>query len=150
MRETLFNWCTAALPDASCLDLFAGSGVLGFEAVSRGARRAVLVEADRATCDALRALQARLQTDRISVHEQDALAYLAGAPEPFDLVFLDPPFRAGLSARVLDALCDGWLAENALVYLELPRSADEPDTRWRTLRRGQTQQVSYRLMQRVG
>lgn len=137
-RETLFNWLSVRLPGARCLDLFAGSGALGFEALSRGADRVVLVEASREVAAALAesrdALGAEART-RI-VHAQ-ASRYLAREPEPFDVVFLDPPFdKPALVAAACERLAAGWLAPGAEVYLELSaRSGAPPVPAAWTLRR---------------
>jgi 16S rRNA (guanine966-N2)-methyltransferase len=120
VRETLFNWLMPVLPGARCLDLYAGTGALGIEAASRGARELVLVERDRRAAAALRGNLARLRVDGAAVVEDDALAFLAGAPRPFDLVFLDPPFAAGAWEDAAAALDRGWLAPQAFVYVESP------------------------------
>lgn len=119
VRETLFNWLAATTPGARALDLFAGTGALGLEALSRGARQAVFVECDprvaRQLADNLAILGA---AERGRLVTADALAFLAGDPTPFSLVFLDPPFRQGLAEACCRALEAGWLAEDALVYME--------------------------------
>lgn len=122
VRETLFNWLAPELPGARCLDLFAGTGVLGLEALSRGASHAVLLEHHRATADALRGQAEALGLPAV-VHRADALAWLRGAPAeaggPFHVVFLDPPYGRGLLQPCCDALASGgWLAEDARVYIE--------------------------------
>lgn len=127
-RETLFNWLAPELAGARCLDLFAGSGALGFEAASRGAARVVQVEASRevaaALADSARALAAG---GRVQVVHARAARYLGRSPEPFDIVFLDPPFaRTGLVAGTCARLEPGWLAPGARVYLELAAHADPP------------------------
>ncbi len=119
VRETLFNWLQRPIVDARCLDLFAGSGALGFEALSRGAARAVLVERDPRVLSALRATAERFGEPRPQIVAADAFGYLNGPPEPFDLVFLDPPFAAGSLPELCTLLeVRGWLAPRAFVYLE--------------------------------
>ncbi len=125
VRETLFNWLAPALPGARVLDAFAGTGALGFEALSRGARFAVFVERDAGAATALRRNAAALGAD-CEVRQGDARALLAaGNPgEAFDLVFLDPPFAAGDAARLCTLVADnGWLAEAGRLYLEQPADA---------------------------
>ncbi|WJW75749.1 16S rRNA (guanine(966)-N(2))-methyltransferase RsmD [Thiohalobacter sp. IOR34] len=122
VRETLFNWLTPRIHGAACLDLFAGSGALGFEAASRGAARVVLVERHPAAVACLRDNQQRLGCPRIEVVAADALTYLQGEPQPFDGVFLDPPFGQDWLPRCLEALAGGWLAPRAWLYLEAERS----------------------------
>jgi 16S rRNA (guanine966-N2)-methyltransferase len=145
VRETLFNWLGQQLQGCACLDLYAGSGALGFEAASRGAARVVMVESDRAVLAALRVSRERLGADTVEVVANDAHAYLARASERFDVVFLDPPFRQnalpGLLAKLPPRLQPG-----ARVYLE---AADAVETAapWRELKRARAGQVSYQLLQ---
>ncbi|MHB0975478.1 MAG: 16S rRNA (guanine(966)-N(2))-methyltransferase RsmD [Thiobacillus sp.] len=101
VRETLFNWLGQDLPDWTCLDLFAGSGALGFEAASRGAGRVVMIERERAAFDALEKNRAVLGANQVEILRADALAWLANSRETFDLVFVDPPFDSGLAGAVL-------------------------------------------------
>ena len=150
VRETLFNWLTPVLPGSRCLDLFAGSGALGFEAASRGAARVVAVENDRAVVQALRDNRARLGADAVEIVARDALAYLQGPAEPFDIVFLDPPFALDCLAgvgRLLQA--GGWLVEGARVYVETPAGRSPPPVpaAWRPLREKRAGQVSYQLFE---
>jgi 16S rRNA (guanine(966)-N(2))-methyltransferase RsmD len=123
VRETLFNWLGQDLSGWRCLDAFAGSGALGFEAASRGAAEVLLLECDRTLVRLLQASRERLQAERLRVENADALAWLARPPVAgatlFDLVFLDPPFDAGLFAPALRAV-PRWLGEGGLVYLEAP------------------------------
>ncbi|TPW17985.1 MAG: methyltransferase, partial [Halothiobacillaceae bacterium] len=91
VRETLFNWLQHRIGGARCLDLFAGSGALGFEALSRGANEVVFVEIDPAAVQALRANAQRLQADNAQIIHEEALRYLAKPADPFDIIFLDPP-----------------------------------------------------------
>jgi 16S rRNA (guanine966-N2)-methyltransferase len=119
VRETLFNWLATATPGARVLDLFAGTGALGLEALSRGAREACFVERDGRVARTLAENLATLgAVDRGRVITEDALVFLAGEPSPFSLVFLDPPFHQGWAAASCHALEAGWLADDAFVYLE--------------------------------
>ena len=144
VRETLFNWLMPALPGARVLDLFAGTGVLGLEALSRGAAHATLVERDPGLAARLRESADKLSA-QAEVHAADALAWLAGRREVFDLVFLDPPFAEGLWARALEALAPR-LAPGAWVYVESP-VAVEPmvPSGWALHRQGATRDVRYAL-----
>jgi len=125
IRETLFNWLRPRLAGARVADLFAGTGILGMEALSRGAASALFVERDRRIARAIERGLAELGADHARVQAADAYRLLAGGePEPFDVVFLDPPYGHGR----LDELCTllagrGWLADEALVYLEHDRRA---------------------------
>ncbi len=124
VRETLFNWLAPVVEGARCLDLYAGTGALGIEAISRGASGCTFVESDRMLARLLAENLARLKIDTARVLETDALNMLSRAAEPFDIAFLDPPFGANLwneSARLLESR--GWLAANAWLYVESPRDA---------------------------
>jgi len=149
IRETVFNWLGPYLPGAACLDLFAGTGVLGFEAVSRGAAHATLVDKDPLIVDYLHRHRTALAAeDTVSIVQRDALAWLADTPPiPFDIVFLDPPFAQGLLLEALHGLGRGWLKAHALVYLEaekLPVSGLQ-EAGWRLLRQGHTRQINFAL-----
>lgn len=136
-RETLFNWLAPELVGARCLDLFAGSGALGFEAASRGAQHVILVEAARSTAQALAANRDRLGAANAEVIHAPAARYLGGSPEPFDIVFLDPPFaRPELGAEACERLSAGWLAREAAIYLEQPARSPCPQLppAWRVTR----------------
>jgi 16S rRNA (guanine966-N2)-methyltransferase len=150
VRETLFNWLQQKLPGARVLDLFAGTGALGFEAASRGAAQVVLVERDPALATSLRTNAARLHAERVEVVCDDALHWLARGPTAcFDLVFLDPPFAAGLWQPALLAL-QPWLAADAWLYLESPRvGAQIVPEGFIAHREGSTREVRYALYRRV-
>jgi len=145
VRETLFNWLGQDLAGLACLDLFAGSGALGFEAASRGAARVVLVERDRVALAALEKSRADLGAPEVEIIAGDAEAYLARSRERFDVVFLDPPFGTPVLPRLLEKLP---LRERARIYIE----SDSPIAAagWRELRRGKAGQVSYQLLERSG
>jgi 16S rRNA (guanine966-N2)-methyltransferase len=148
VRETLFNWLQAWVPGSRCLDLFAGTGALGFEAASRGAADVLMLEQDRALAAALRSEAARLKASEVRVECTDALAFLDRPGSAcFDLVFLDPPFAAGLHQRALDLLAArGWLAREARVYVESPTGLGlSLPPGWEPLRRGGTREVDYAL-----
>ena len=149
VRETLFNWLQDALPGSHCLDLFAGTGALGFEALSRGAGSVTLVEQSRAVAAQLRHNARLLDASDARIVECDALSFLARPPtRPFDIVFLDPPFRQGLADRAVEALSlPGLLSPGALVYVESGTDEPEPaapDT-WSLHRDKRAGQVAYRL-----
>jgi 16S rRNA (guanine(966)-N(2))-methyltransferase RsmD len=124
VRETLFNWLGQDLTGWRCIDAFAGTGALGLEAASRGAADVLLVEADAALVDALRAVAKRLDAGNVRVQRGNALTALAGlAPGSVDLVFLDPPFDADLFDKALAAARPA-LADAGVIYLEAPRAFD--------------------------
>ncbi|MBN8727507.1 MAG: 16S rRNA (guanine(966)-N(2))-methyltransferase RsmD [Xanthomonadales bacterium] len=152
LRETLFNWLMPWIEGARCLDLYAGTGALGIEALSRGAASCVFVERDPGLADALRANLARLRAAGGEVVQGDALDYLRNAPAcRFDIAFIDPPFDADAWAAALAALEDsGVLADGALVHVESPREvacAVPPD--WQLHRQGHAGEVGHALYRRA-
>ena len=151
VRETLFNWLMAKVPGSRCLDLFAGSGALGLEALSRGAAYATFVERDRHSASSLRETARTLAPGRATVVEADALAWLAGSQAIVDIAFLDPPFSAGLLTEALQRLDEkGRLAPDAYIYVELPASAGPPElpAGWLPHRSGRAGAVGYHLARR--
>ena len=149
-RERLFNWLQPALPGARVLDLFAGSGALGFESLSRGAREALLVERDPRQCELLRETARRLPGgDAASVVQADAIAFLrAPLHGRFDIAFVDPPFAADLWAQALAAL-PAWLSDEAWLYVELPLQRNiDPGADWREHRQGESRDTRYVLYRR--
>ncbi len=149
VRETLFNWLGAAIHGARCLDLFAGSGALGLEALSRGAAHVTFIEQDAKAAAALVALLGEWQAGASAhVERGDALRYLSGAAQPCDLVFLDPPFGSTLLSRAAALLAErGWLRGGARVYVECAaREALPPlPASWRLLRAKRAGEVGYHL-----
>ncbi|MBK1718894.1 16S rRNA (guanine(966)-N(2))-methyltransferase RsmD [Thiocystis violacea] len=148
VRETLFNWLVPVIAGARCLDVFAGSGALGFEAVSRGAARVVMIERAPPAAHRLQANAELLGATGIQVHQADALEWLAGSASPFDLVFLDPPFADGLLAPAIERLsAPGWLAPEARIYLETPVQSGFPPLPddWELIRDKTAGQVRYGL-----
>jgi 16S rRNA (guanine966-N2)-methyltransferase len=151
VRETLFNWLAPVIQGARCLDLFAGTGALGIEALSRGAVQVDFVEADARLADLLRANLIRLKQDA-NVHADNALRFLARDAAPYDVVFLDPPFAANLwgeSARALEAY--GRLLDSAWIYVESPAGAEPESPRnWALHREGRAGEVRFALYRRAG
>ena len=156
VRETLFNWLQNDVIGARCLDLFAGSGALGLEALSRGAQSVVFVDQEPQIARYLRDTLARLQCSSADVFSMDAQTYLRDTTQQFDLLFLDPPFALTTSADWLTGLFARLQARNCLsatawIYLECPASLGSPvswdhwPTRWRLHRSKQTGQVGYHL-----
>jgi len=148
VRETLFNWLAPVVQGARCLDLFAGSGALGFESLSRGATSAVLVEHDAAVVAQLRSVAQTLSADSAFIVQADAPGWLARTGEPFDIVFLDPPFGSGLLPGLLQQLDrGGWLAPGAMVYIECRGAEGTPSlpSGWHMHRSGRAGDVGYHL-----
>ncbi len=147
VRETLFNWLGQTLDGLACLDLFAGSGALGFEAASRGAARVVMVEHDRAAFAVLGKTLGLLSAKQVELVHEDAFAYLKGMRERFDVVFLDPPFgQNALPAvfRHLEMKCGPGPGVRVYVESEAPFAAGE---RWRELKRARAGKVSTQLLE---
>jgi len=155
VRETLFNWLAPGIAGARCLDLFAGSGALGLEALSRGAARVVFVEQALAAARELRRtlnLWGGPQTEAAHIHTGEAGGYLAGTPELFDVVFLDPPFAGELLGQAAARLESGdWLAPGALIYAECPAREGLPPlpTGWLVSKAGRAGEVGYHLLRRT-
>ena len=151
IRETLFNWLAPTLPGSRCLDLFAGTGALGFEALSRGAAEVVFVEKSPVAARALRASVELLDATGADIEQGDAVDFLRrAAARPFDIIFLDPPFAAD-SHEVLCRLLDETplLADGALIYIEEDRAkpAVQLPARWTTLKSKTAGNVRYSLVQ---
>jgi len=155
VRETVFNWLGQDLTDLCCLDLFAGSGALGFEAASRGAREVVLLERDRRIAEALQANAQALQAGTvvaasIEIVRSDALEFLGHDRRSYDVIFLDPPYGFwGQSRERLDALLSRLarrVTPNARVYLEAPDFPDLPPE-WRSVKRDRAGAVHYQLLE---
>lgn len=151
VRETLFNWLAPMIEGARVLDLCAGTGALGIEALSRGAASACFVEPEARAAQALRANLARLKATGGEVRAQPAQAFLGGAPRPFDLVLLDPPFALGLWTALAGALEQGgWLAAQAWIYVESPRDAAPVlPASWAPHREGGAGEVRFALYRRA-
>lgn len=151
VRETLFNWLAPDVAGSRCLDLFAGSGALGLEALSRGAASVTFVEREREAADRLRETVNELAPGRAMVVQADALAWLRGEARPFDIVLVDPPFDSGLLPAAMRALeSGGWLAPEARIYLEGPARAGPPEMPqgWSLRRSGRAGAVGYHLARR--
>ncbi|MCB1866457.1 MAG: 16S rRNA (guanine(966)-N(2))-methyltransferase RsmD [Chromatiales bacterium] len=149
VRETLFNWLVPVVTGARCVDLYAGTGALGIEAVSRGASSSLLIESDRRRAGALTATCAQFDVDRLRVVHADALAWLdAAAPGSIDIAFVDPPFADRLHARTVERLASTCvLAPGAHVYIEYPLTGPAPDcpAGWRRHRSQHAGDVAYDL-----
>ena len=151
VRETLFNWLQQRVAGTRCLDLFAGSGALGLEALSRGAAEVVFVDVEPAVTHYLVERLRDFGCDRGRVVRLDAARYLDGPAQAFDLVFLDPPFDAAVLPDICRRLDEGgWLAAGGYVYLEAPAVAGPPGlpTGWTLLRSKRAGEVGYHLARR--
>ena len=147
VRETLFNWLGQDLTGCACLDLFAGSGALGFEAASRGARRVVMVERDRTAYAALERNKAALGALQVELARGDALEFVRRDAGEYDVIFLDPPFDAGCGSELL-AILPSRLAPDGWVYHESRAAMQWPEG-WKVLKEGRAGQVLYQLVKRT-
>ncbi|HBO24490.1 16S rRNA (guanine(966)-N(2))-methyltransferase [Providencia sp.] len=148
IKETLFNWLMPVVQDARCLDCYAGSGSLGFEALSRFANSVTFIELDKQNAQLLSDNKMRLQADNATVINNSSLTVLNQMGTPFDLVFIDPPFRKGLLNETIQLLENNqWLADESWIYIE--SEAESPLTdipaNWQLHREKIAGQVAYRL-----
>lgn len=146
VRETLFNWLGQDLDGQSCLDLFAGTGILGFEAASRGAAEVMLVERDPHALDALHKAAKTLQSAQVEIVRGDAVRFAQTTPRDFDGVFLDPPYGQGWLERVSPSL-DRLVRPGGWLYVE-SEAAVESLGAWHAVRQGRAGQVHFHLMRR--
>ncbi|ELD1800301.1 16S rRNA (guanine(966)-N(2))-methyltransferase RsmD [Vibrio fluvialis] len=152
VKETLFNWLAQDIPHAKCLDLFAGSGGLGFESASRQADKVTMLEMNPQAFAQLKTNIAALKASNIEAVNTDTLAYLKQPGQAYDVVFIDPPFRQGLlQETVLLLEQNGWLAANAMIYIESEKElplTELPES-WQLYREKLAGQVCYRLFERT-
>ena len=144
VRETVFNWLGQDMSGKTCLDLFAGSGAMGFEAASRGAERVVMIESNPEVLKALKSNSQKLGAKQIQLAAQDALKFMDSDRQLFDVIFLDPPYRLGLLPRLL-SLLPLHLAGDGLVYMENDNFS-ETGTDWLVWRKGYAGKVRYQLL----
>ena len=155
VRETLFNWLSPSIAGAKCLDLFAGSGALGFEALSRGAAHAVLVDNKLSVCKQLKKQAQILDANNVRIVHQEATEFIADNQDSFDIIFIDPPFNSKLASTLADMLLEHpMLNSEAMLYVEIPLS-EKPKTAktwmgWNIVRSGKTSQVCYLLLTKSG
>ncbi|MBL4829102.1 MAG: 16S rRNA (guanine(966)-N(2))-methyltransferase RsmD [Aliivibrio sp.] len=151
IKETVFNWLSKDILQSHCLDVFAGSGGLGFEALSRGADKVTMIELDKNAYQQLITNKITLKSEKVEIIHDNALNFLQKPGQPYDLVFIDPPFRKGLLDDTIKQLEDNqWLAKGALIYIETEKEMSHIDTpaNWKLHREKTAGQVSYRLYQR--
>lgn len=152
VRETIFNWLAPTIHGARCLDLFAGSGALGLEALSRGAAFTTFVDSHKKAAQALKEhlllLNANQQAEVLHI---DSVKFLKNNAQPYDLIFLDPPYHLDFMEKVVPLLEEnGWLADNALLYLEIEKRQSLPGlpSNWQQLKEKTAGEVNYFLFQR--
>jgi len=144
VRETLFNWLGQTLYGKTCLDLFAGSGALGFEAASRGAERVVMLERNRLVCRALQENIEKLGCTNVFAHCQDGLEFVSRNTYRYDLIFLDPPFDSDCLPGLQEILPQH-LSDEGMIYLESGAEIDVLST-WESVKSGKAGQVHYQLL----
>lgn len=153
VRETLFNWLQYDIPGSRCLDLYAGSGALGFEAASRGAKAVIQVESNPDACRALKENAIKLAATNVNIIQSDVFRYLSSDAEPFDIVFLDPPFGLNLITQACNWLEDkGWLSQHAKIYVEAESKLkffDELPENWQLLKSKTAGDVGYQLFEKI-
>ncbi|MEK9498839.1 16S rRNA (guanine(966)-N(2))-methyltransferase [Photorhabdus sp. P32] len=148
VRETLFNWLAPVIQEAHCLDCYAGSGALGLEALSRYASQVTLIEYERNIAKQLSANLDLLSAQNAEVINDSALTYLSQSGKPYDVVFLDPPFRKGMLSETIKLLEEqNWLADESWIYVEAESESTAIDVpvNWRLHREKVAGQVAYRL-----
>ena len=148
IRETLFNWLQNEIGDSRCLDLFSGSGALGLEAASRGARHVDLIELDNQATRQLQENCQQLSAEQCHVIKSTAQGFLTATVQQYDIVFIDPPFQAGLWTEIADLLVkNNILVDNARIYLECPKKQDLPalPLQWQLLKEKTAGDVRYCL-----
>lgn len=143
VRETLFNWLGQTLYGRTCLDMFAGSGALGFEAASRGAEHVVMVENNPAVFRALKDNAIKLECANIDLYHQDGIKFVRGSAR-YDVIFLDPPFQSDCLPSLLEIL-PRHLNEHGVVYIETG-GGFEVSSPWQVLKSGKAGQVRYQLI----
>ncbi len=151
VRETLFNWVQQEIIGSHCLDLFSGSGALGFEAASRGAKSVTMVENNPLACRKLQANITLLNASQVQLKNSDVMRFLTGDPEAFDLVFLNPPFAQHCAEQVCHVLeTNAWLKPHAKIYVETPatRVLKDLPSNWQVLRHKTAGEVGYHLLAR--
>jgi len=144
VRETLFNWLGQTLYGKRCLDLFAGSGALGFEAASRGAAQVVMVERNRVVFRTLQDNAKKLGCDNVALYCADGLEFVRQTQQRYDVIFLDPPFQGDYLGNLMP-LMQGKLAPNGVVYVE-SGSVFEPGAAWQVVKRAKAGAVHYQLL----
>ena len=148
VRETVFNWLGQDLTGWRCLDAFAGSGALGYEAASRGASQVTLLEHDPAQVRSLLATRQRLQAGAVDVRRADAMTWMRSAPHgSFELAFIDPPFDAALAAAAADAAA-ALLVDGGYLYVETPAPLAAPPRGCEAFRAGRAGTVHFGLWRR--
>lgn len=146
VRETVFNWLGQDLTGKYCLDLFAGSGAMGFEAASRGAEHVVMVELNQSIMRSLNAAREKLGATQVELVKMNAMAFIASDSRQFDVIFLDPPFQSGLLSELIKVL-PARMTETSFIYVESGNRLNlNLDEQWLVWRSGRAGKVYYQLL----
>lgn len=144
VRQTVFNWLGQDLTGKSCLDLFAGTGAMSFEALSRNAKQVVMVENAKAVAKVLKQNQTLLQADNCQIITMDALQFLAGTQQQFDVIFCDPPYQNQWLGKLLPIL-GAYLTEEGVLYAEAEYEIATSE-HWEVVKKGKAGHVFYHLL----
>ncbi len=147
-RETLFNWLQNLVIGKNCLDLFAGTGALGFECVSRGANSCVLVDCNPIICNEIKEKSKLFACLNVDVIRSDAMKFLMNNDELFDIVFLDPPFGTDLLKSALKIMEKNTVKKNSLVYVESHRGLESPEG-WTVVKKSNSRNVEFMLLEKT-
>ena len=149
VRETIFTWLSGNIENASVLDLFAGSGALGFEALSRGADKVTLVEMNPQTVYTLKSVADTFKTDNVEVVKSDALSYLENTSEKFDVIFVDPPYKLDIYEKTLSLILKrNLIDENSVIYVEMRNGSNQIVPGLECIREQTAGQAKYTLMRK--
>lgn len=149
VRETVFNWLGQTLTGKTCLDLFAGSGAMGFEAMSRGAKSVLMVESNKAVYTDLLANAKLLKVDNVLIKNQNAKNYISQSGQSFDIIFIDPPHKSELLQQCLSALSGSTLInKDTLLYIEYQTKPDLSS--YETIKEGRAGAVHFALLKIKG
>lgn len=151
IRETLFNWLQNEIHGARCLDLFAGSGAIGIEALSRGAAEACFVELNRKAFHQLEENLGLLSADNAHVVHGDAFEFIPSNQQAFDIIFIDPPFHKGIAQKIIDQLAEAeWLKPETLIYIEVEQGLElNVPGNWTELKDKRAGQLQYKLFEKM-
>lgn len=149
VRETIFTWLSSNIENANVLDLFAGSGALGFESLSRGANKVTLVEMNPQTVSTLKGVADSFKTNKVDVIKADALSYLENTSEKYDVIFVDPPYKLDIYESVLNLILKrNLINENSVIYVEMRNGSNQIVPGLECIREQTAGQAKYTLMKK--
>ena len=149
VRETIFSWLGSNIENANVLDLFAGSGALGFESLSRGAKKVTLVEMNPQTADSLKSVAQSFNSDNIEVIKANAINYLENTSQKFDVIFIDPPYKLDIYEKTLNLILKrNLIDENSVIYVEMRNGSNQIVPGLECIREQTAGQAKYTLMKK--